>query len=93
MEDPATIALNLTFFGTLGVAFVMFFGLFIVFVITLVLAGLGRGAVFVVTALAGLLAAKPSGAGGQPAMARRPGRKEPRLSAEWSAGGGERKAG
>ena len=42
MEDPTTIALNLTFFGTLGVAFVMFLGLFIVFVATLVIAGLGR---------------------------------------------------
>ncbi len=42
MEDPTTIALNLTFFGTLGVAFVMFIGLFLVFVATLVIAGLGR---------------------------------------------------
>lgn len=42
MEDPTTIALNLTFFGTLGVALVMFFGLFLVFVATLVIAGLGR---------------------------------------------------
>ena len=31
MEDPTTIALNLTFFGTLGLAFVMFLGLFLVF--------------------------------------------------------------
>lgn len=42
MDDPTTIALNLTFFGTLGVALVMFFGLFLVFVATLVIAGLGR---------------------------------------------------
>ncbi|MDN4645803.1 hypothetical protein [Arthrobacter sp. PsM3] len=42
MGDPTTIALNLTFFGTLGVALVMFFGLFLVFVATLVIAGLGR---------------------------------------------------
>jgi hypothetical protein len=42
MGDPATIALNLTFFGTLGVAFVMFIGLFLVFVATLLIAGLGR---------------------------------------------------
>lgn len=42
MEDPTTIALNLTFFGTLAVALVMFFGLFLVFVATLVIAGLGR---------------------------------------------------
>ncbi|HEX9086713.1 MAG TPA: hypothetical protein VF867_04210 [Arthrobacter sp.] len=42
MGDPTTIALNLTFLGTLGVALVMFFGLFLVFVATLVIAGLGR---------------------------------------------------
>jgi hypothetical protein len=42
MEDPNTIALNLTFFGTLGVAFVMFIGLFLVFVATLLIAGIGR---------------------------------------------------
>lgn len=42
MDDPTTIALNLTFFGTLGVALVMVFGLFLVFVTTLVIAGLGR---------------------------------------------------
>jgi hypothetical protein len=53
MEDPTTIALNLTFFGTLGVAFVMFIGLFLVFVATLVLAGLGRLAGVLVMALFG----------------------------------------
>ncbi|MCB5281485.1 MULTISPECIES: hypothetical protein [unclassified Arthrobacter] len=42
MGDPTTIALNLTFFGTLAVAFVMTFGLFLAFVATLVIAGLGR---------------------------------------------------
>ena len=42
MGDPTTIALNLTFLGTLGVALVMFFGLFLVFVATLVIAGVGR---------------------------------------------------
>jgi hypothetical protein len=42
VEDPTTIALNLTFFGTLGVAFAMFIGLFAVFVLTLVIAGVGR---------------------------------------------------
>ena len=51
MEDPTTIALNLTFFGTLGVAFVMFFGLFLVFVATLVIAGLGRLAAVTVMAV------------------------------------------
>lgn len=53
MEDPTTIALNLTFFGTLGVAFVMFIGLFLVFVATLVMAGLGRLAGVLVMALFG----------------------------------------
>jgi hypothetical protein len=55
MEDPTTIALHLTFFGTLGVAFVMFLGLFLVFAATLVLAGIGRLAAVVVLAAAGLL--------------------------------------
>ena len=51
MEDPTTIALNLTFVGTLAVALVMFFGLFLVFVATLVIAGLGRLAAVTVMAL------------------------------------------
>ena len=42
MEDPTTIAMNLTFFGTLGVGLVMFVGVFLAFVITLLIAGLGR---------------------------------------------------
>lgn len=59
MEDPTTIALNLTFFGTLGVAFVMFLGLFMVFAATLVLAGIGRLAAVVVLGVAGLLSGDP----------------------------------
>jgi hypothetical protein len=51
MEDPTTIALNLTFLGTLGVALVMFFGLFLVFVATLVIAGLGRLAAVTIMAV------------------------------------------
>jgi hypothetical protein len=51
MEDPTTIALNLTFFGTLAVAMVMFFGLFLVFVATLVMAGLGRLAAVTIIAV------------------------------------------
>ncbi|MFP5368810.1 MAG: hypothetical protein ACLGIS_18665, partial [Actinomycetes bacterium] len=42
MEDPTTIALNLTFFGTVLVAFLMFLGLFTAFIVMLVLAGVGR---------------------------------------------------
>jgi len=42
VEDPTTIAMNLTFFGTLGIGLVMFFGVFLALVIVLLLAGLGR---------------------------------------------------
>ncbi|MFE4543652.1 hypothetical protein [Arthrobacter sp. NPDC056727] len=55
MEDPTTIALNLTFFGTLGVAFLMFIGLCISVMLTLVIAGLGRLAALIVMALFGHL--------------------------------------
>jgi hypothetical protein len=51
--DSATLALNLTFFGTLGLAFLMFFGLFLLVVLTLVLAGVGRLLVLTVLALFG----------------------------------------
>ena len=51
MQDPTTIALNLTFFGTLAVGLVMFFGLFLVFVATLVIAGLGRLAAVTIMAV------------------------------------------
>jgi len=61
MEDPTTIALNLTFFGTLGVAFVMFIGLFLVFVATLLMAGLGRLVGIAVMALFGRRPGKTSG--------------------------------
>lgn len=66
MEDPTTIALNLTFLGTLGVAAVMFFGLFLVFVATLVIAGLGRLAAVTIMAVGrGLLGT--AGGTGRPA--------------------------
>jgi hypothetical protein len=65
MEDPTTIALNLTFFGTLGVAFVMFIGLFLVFVATLVMAGLGRLVAVMVMALFGR---RPAAATNIPAL-------------------------
>lgn len=63
MEDPTTIAMNLTFFGTLGVALVMFFGLFLALVITLLLAGIGRLLAVAVAALARALksAREPAG--------------------------------
>ncbi|WP_457973267.1 hypothetical protein [Arthrobacter sp. D1-17] len=53
MEDPATIALNLTFFGTVFVAFLMFLGLFIAFIVMLVLAGVSRLLALAVMALFG----------------------------------------
>ncbi len=55
MGDSTTIALNLTFFGTLGLAFLMFLGLFLLVVLTLVLAGVGRLLVLTVLALFGRL--------------------------------------
>lgn len=99
MEDPTTIAMNLTFFGTLGVALVMFFGLFLALVITLLLAGIGRLLAIAVAALAsGLksarepagqtIAVEPSAGAGKaarPAKPAKPARKEPQLSPEWAA--------
>ena len=97
MEDPTTIAMHLTFFGTLGVALVMFLGVFLAFVITLLLAGLGRLIAAGVTALLRgrrpapeASAAKPAAAPNavRPAKAARPAkpaRKEPQLSPEWTA--------
>lgn len=55
VEDPTTIALNLTFFGTLGVAFLMFIGLCISVMLTLVIAGVGRLVALIVMALFGHL--------------------------------------
>lgn len=88
MEDPTTIVLHLTYFGTLGVAFIMFLGLFVVFAVTLVIAGIGRLAVVVVMAIAGAVSGNPR----RPAAALKPrrpartaGKKEPALSPEWAA--------
>lgn len=55
MGDPATIALYLTFFGTLGLAFLMFLGLFVLVILTLVIAGVGRLLALTVMALFGRL--------------------------------------
>ncbi|WP_208750376.1 hypothetical protein [Arthrobacter sp. PM3] len=92
MEDPTTIALHLTFFGTLGVAFLMFLGLFLVFAATLVIAGVGRLAAVVVMAVAGLGKGRPAAKPGpaRPAKAKaaasaKPAKKEPALSPEWTA--------
>jgi len=79
VEDPTTNALNLTFFGTVAVAFVQFLGLFAAFVVTLVLAGVGRLVAVVVAAFAGT---RGKGAGRQQP---RSAKKEPALSPEWAA--------
>lgn len=55
MGDSTTIALNLTFAGTLGLALLMFLGLFLLVVATLVLAGVGRLVALSVMALFGRL--------------------------------------
>ena len=60
MENPDTLILNLTFLGTVGVAFLMFLVLFLLGVITLVLAGLGRLAAAVLVALFGRRSRKES---------------------------------
>jgi hypothetical protein len=53
VENPDTLILNLTFLGTMGVAFLMFLVLFLLGVITLVLAGLGRLCAVLLMALFG----------------------------------------
>lgn len=53
MENPDTLILNLTFLGTVGMAFLMFLVLFLLGVITLVLAGIGRLAAVALMALFG----------------------------------------
>ncbi|TLM73871.1 hypothetical protein [Pseudarthrobacter sp. NamB4] len=60
MENPDTLILNLTFLGTVGVAFLMFLVLFLLGVITLVLAGVGRLAAVVLMALFGRGSGKES---------------------------------
>ncbi|MBD1540508.1 hypothetical protein HC749_20395 [Arthrobacter sp. S13_S34] len=60
MENPDTLILNLTFLGTVGVAFLMFLVLFLLGAITLVLAGLGRLAAAVLMALFGRRSRKES---------------------------------
>src|SRR5215217_1241333 len=53
VENPDTLILNLTFLGTVGMAFLMFLVLFLLGVITLVLAGIGRLAAITLMALFG----------------------------------------
>ncbi|MFJ5862082.1 hypothetical protein ACIQCM_11715 [Pseudarthrobacter sp. NPDC092439] len=53
MEDPDTLILNLTFLGTVGIAVLMFLVLFLLGVLTLILAGVGRLTAVVLMALLG----------------------------------------
>jgi len=98
VEDPTTIAMNLTFFGTLAVGLVMFFGVFLALVITLLLAGLGRLLAVTVLALgrglrsrndpaeqASAAANHGTAKAARPAKPAKPARKEPQLSPEWAA--------
>lgn len=54
MEDPTTLGLNLTFFGTLGLALLMFLGLAFLMVVTLVLAGVAKLAWIILLAMVGI---------------------------------------
>jgi hypothetical protein len=97
VEDPTTIAMNLTYFGTLVIGLVLFLGVFLAFVITLLIAGLGRLVAMAVTALfrgrtsdrqparqKPAKAAKPAEPARQTTAAT-PARKEPQLSPAWAA--------
>ncbi|MDQ0119450.1 hypothetical protein J2T22_002645 [Pseudarthrobacter defluvii] len=72
MENPDTLVLNLTFLGTMGVALLMFLVLFLLGVITLVLAGLGRLTAVVLMTLLGRAPGKRDSAGSAGAPARQP---------------------
>ncbi|KII26592.1 hypothetical protein M707_26925, partial [Arthrobacter sp. AK-YN10] len=58
MEDPTTLAINLTYLGTLGMAVLMFLGLGFVIIITLVVAGIGRLLSIIILALFGIFPKK-----------------------------------
>ena len=54
VEDPTTLGLNLTFFGTLGLALLMFLGLGFLMVVTLVLAGVAKLVWIILLAMVGI---------------------------------------
>ncbi|MEV7607432.1 hypothetical protein AB0N65_18520 [Paenarthrobacter sp. NPDC089322] len=58
MEDPTTLAINLTYLGTLGLAVLMFLGLGLIIVITLVVAGVGRLVSMILLAMVGIFPKK-----------------------------------
>ncbi|WP_281453106.1 hypothetical protein, partial [Paenarthrobacter nitroguajacolicus] len=71
MEDPTTLAINLTYLGTLGLAVLMFLGLGLIVIITLVVAGVGRLVSVILLALIGIFPKKDS-----TPIVRLPGRPE-----------------
>jgi hypothetical protein len=58
VEDPTTLAINLTYLGTLGLAVLMFLGLGLIIIITLVVAGIGRLLSIVLLAMVGVFPKK-----------------------------------
>jgi hypothetical protein len=54
VEDPTTLALNLTFFGTLGLALLMFLALGFLVAVTLVLAGIAKLLSIILLAMVGV---------------------------------------
>jgi hypothetical protein len=58
VEDPTTLAINLTYLGTVGMAVLMFFGLGIIVIITLVVAGVGRLVSVILLAMVGIFPKK-----------------------------------
>ncbi len=58
MEDPTTLAINLTYLGTLGLAVLMFLGLCLIVIITLVIAGVGRLISIILLAMVGIFPKK-----------------------------------
>ncbi|WOH18368.1 hypothetical protein IRJ34_18780 [Paenarthrobacter sp. GOM3] len=58
VEDPTTLAINLTYLGTLGLAVLMFLGLGLIVIITLVVAGVGRLLSIILLALVGIFPKK-----------------------------------
>ncbi|MDP9890692.1 hypothetical protein [Pseudarthrobacter enclensis] len=77
MGTPDTLVLNLTFLGTMGVALLMFAVLFLLGVLTLVLAGMGRLAVIVLMTLLGRGPAKRDATGAEGAAGRQPAPRKP----------------
>ncbi|MDQ0030078.1 hypothetical protein [Arthrobacter bambusae] len=61
MQDPTTLGLNLTFFGTLGVALLMSIILGLLMVVTLVLAGVAKLLWIILLAMVGIFPKRDAG--------------------------------